>query len=461
MNGNMQNLQGTPYYYDLRLGEQLTDLRQRVNVMRHIVGTLSADSLTQVREFFRLKNIYNSNAIEGNSLSLGETQLVIREGLTISGKPLRDTLEAKNLNHALDFFEEIVKADSQPLTVQDIRNIHALILRGIDDRNAGAYRTVQVKISGSRYTPPEPARIDGEMKDLDQWLPTVSIRNPISDVDPVIAACAAHAWFVTIHPFIDGNGRTARLLMNLVLMRHGYPLTIITKDDRQRYYDSLEESQGTDLTPFIALVLESAQESIEVYEQAAESQVAFDQAVLAVVQQQETQLRNEYELFNGAMGILRASFRQFSDALAAQSPKLSSKMALTDFGILEFEKYQSLRLSQSAKKTWYFRLTIFTDDPQKPAQRYLFFFGFPGTTLSQMTGKKQVTLHVAAEVYPFYYERLTNINSSDYPSVVEIGYLPSEEQFVYLDHKGSPHRERADKIAQLFITQAIDLFRKP
>lgn len=452
----MQDIPGTPYMYNSNLSPDLIDLQQRVNVFRSLVQRLSGESLQHLKDYFRLKNIYNSNAIEGNLLSLGETQIVIQEGLTITGKPLKDSVEAKNLSLALDFFEILANREGQPVTIQDLRNIHAYILRGIDDQNAGAYRSIDVKISGSEHKPPNPPDIPEMMDDLGNWLSEVSEKSysTKNSISPIVLASVAHAWFVYIHPFIDGNGRTARLLMNLLLIRHGYPIAIITKDDRQRYYDALEESdKGGDLTPFLRLVLESVDESIEIYEQAAQTQLDLQQFVHSLIREKENVLRNEYEVFEAAMRLFKGYFRQVVQMYNEQA---IDRVGFRDFGILEFEKYQSLRISQSAKKTWFFRLTFPSNVQNDVFRRYLFFFGYASNQLSEFTGQNQVTLHTATEVDPYFYERLSILPAkNDIPDIVEIGFLPGEEEFLYLDRMGNVHRARAEKIAQEFFQQGL------
>lgn len=460
------DIPGTVYCYDRRLKAELDTLRQRVNVFRTLVGTLSGQALQRLEEFFRLKNIYNSNAVEGNTLSLGETQLVIQKGLTITGKPLKDTVEAKNLSHALDFFRELAR-QGKPITVQDIRNIQACILQGIDDQNAGRYRLVFVEISGSKHKPPDPALVPAQMDELGYWLAQVS--DPAGTffdhhfIDPVALACAAHAWFVNIHPFTDGNGRTARLLMNLLLMRNGYPVTIITKDDRHRYYDALEESdEAGDLTAFMRLVMESVEESLEVYEQAARQQIDMQQFVRSLLaERQDNQLRNDFDVFESAMRLLRGYFDQVVRLLNDEASKQGSarKVGLKDYGGLEFEKYHSLRQFQSAKKTWFFRLSFYDTPPLPDPSRYLFFFGFSSSAMSAAIGPNQVTLHTAAEVYPSYFERLGNLSGTDLPDIIEIGYAPGEERFVILNRAGEIRRVRAEEIAQDFIRQAFSAAR--
>lgn len=209
-------------------------------------GQLSPQALEKIRKYFRIKNIYHSNAIEGNVLDVGETRQVVEMGLTLTGKPLKDQAEARNLGHALDLLEQLATNPDQPITEREVREIHSLVLAGIDDDNAGSYRTVQVKISGSGFDPPGPESVPAEMEAFGEWLKMSSLPGGGSILSGLVLAVAAHAWFVTIHPFVDGNGRVGRLLMNLILMRHGYPIAVIAKEDRLRYYDALEDSQTSE-----------------------------------------------------------------------------------------------------------------------------------------------------------------------------------------------------------------------
>jgi Fic family protein len=153
---------GSSCTYACRIKERSVDFRQRVQVMRD-VGRPQGDSLGRLTKFFRIGNIYHSNAIEGNSLDIGETRLVVEEGLTISGKPLKDSLEAKNLAHTLDLLEQLCVSRSQPVRAVEVRQLNQAVRSGIDDRSAGRYRTTAVEISGSAFRAPSPEKVEPEM----------------------------------------------------------------------------------------------------------------------------------------------------------------------------------------------------------------------------------------------------------------------------------------------------------
>jgi Fic family protein len=296
----MPNIIDTPYEIDDSIVARVEGLSERVARLRQS-GALTADVLGRLRKFFKIKNIYNSNAIEGNILDVGETRLVVEQGLTITGRPLKDQAEAKNLSEAIDFLEELARDTARPITSADIRQIHYLILKGIQDENAGKYRNVPVEIGGSQFKPPGPEAVAPQMEEFATWLASACVDSGTNRCEnAILTASVAHTWFVTIHPFIDGNGRCARLLMNLVLMRSGYPIAIITKADRSRYYDSLEISQSSDLTAVVALVSECLEESLEEYEVAAKEQRENQEWARSIVSkfqnQEKIRATNQYEV---------------------------------------------------------------------------------------------------------------------------------------------------------------------
>ncbi|MEI6520689.1 MAG: Fic family protein [bacterium] len=184
---------------------------------------------------------YDSNRIEGNTLTLRETQMVIDKGLTISGKPMREHLEAINHYDAVVFLRDIA-TNQLALTESIVRQIHSLVLHGIDRDNAGKYRGVPVMISGSKHIPPQPWQVPILMENMFAWY-----EENKADIHPIILAAEIHERIATIHPFIDGNGRTARLIMNMILLSHGYPIVNISGDAENRmvYYNALEECNVT------------------------------------------------------------------------------------------------------------------------------------------------------------------------------------------------------------------------
>ncbi len=212
----------------------------------------SADSL---HEKLVVEWTYNSNAIEGNTLTMSETKVVL-EGITIGGKSMIEHLETINHREAILFLEDLI-VGKEILSEWNIKNIHALILKEIDNENAGKYRMENVVISGANHIPPKHYEVNNLMQKL-----ITEYSNDWTDYHPVVKATLLHGEFVKIHPFIDGNGRTARLLLNFELMKNGYTPIIIKSDNRVKYYDVLDIAHTTmNYEPFIKLIAELTIES--------------------------------------------------------------------------------------------------------------------------------------------------------------------------------------------------------
>lgn len=223
---------------------------------------LSKDEVDRLREEERVDQVYNSNALEGNTITKFETKMILEEGITISEKPMREHLEVVNLAEAVDFVESLVN-ENQPLTENLIKDIHKIVYSKLakDRRNVGSYRRIPVEISGSNFVPPDPFLVPLQMEQLIQWS-----RESRDQLHPVEYAAMLHEKFVTIHPFIDGNGRTARLLMNFALTEAGYPPIVVKANPNSRlaYNRSLEiaQTQG-DLSQFIQFVSKIVEEKLE------------------------------------------------------------------------------------------------------------------------------------------------------------------------------------------------------
>lgn len=212
--------------------------------------------LDHLRKQFEIELTYNSNAIEGNSLTLNETKLVLEHGITIKGKSLREHFEAINHKEAIVFVEDVFKG---PLTEDLIRKLNDIVLSKIDEKK-GEYGDINVRILGAVKSPPQAEKVPKLMKELIEY----ANANP-DRLNPIEFAAMLHYKFVAIHPFVDGNGRVARLLMNLLLMKHGYPITIVLRVDRKKYYDCLKKADLGDEKPFINFIGYCINRSLDIY----------------------------------------------------------------------------------------------------------------------------------------------------------------------------------------------------
>lgn len=240
---------------------QLATKKQRLDSFR----PLPIELVINLDEWFKVELTYTSNAIEGNTLTRAETALVVEKGLTVQGKSLTEHLEATNHVEALEYVKTLVGKKRQAITEQDILDIHRLILNNIEAESADRYRTQHARLTESDVVLPNPVKIPELMQEFMIWL-----RSDNPDHVAKIAA-DAHYKLVSIHPFSDGNGRTSRLLMNLILMQEGYPPAIIRKEDRLEYINSLEKAQkGGSLDDFYSLIYEAVDRSLEIYLEALE-----------------------------------------------------------------------------------------------------------------------------------------------------------------------------------------------
>lgn len=240
---------------------QLTEKKKKLDGYR----PLPPELVKNLEDWFRVELTYTSNAIEGNTLTRQETAMVVEKGLTVEGKSLEEHSEAINHAEALEVIKQLAGKKRSEITERDILEIHKLILKKIDDPNAGRYRTVSVRIAGATVVMPNPAKVPELMKEFASWLDK---KNPDH---PVKIAADAHFKLVSIHPFVDGNGRAARLLMNLILMQAGYPPAIIRKEDRRAYINAIEKGQAKKrLEDYYRLIYKAADRSLNIYLEALE-----------------------------------------------------------------------------------------------------------------------------------------------------------------------------------------------
>ena len=244
-----------PYYFDglekqlERIHEKKCELDKKRPIPSYVLKSIK-DSLS-------IEWTYNSNSIEGNTLTLQETKMVIEDGFTIKGKSLREHFEVVNHQEAIEFVESLA-SNEYVLNKLDILSIHHLVLQKIEKDFAGKYRTSGVRISGANFVPPNALKVDEFVGELIDFVND-------SEVDILIRSAIFHHRFVWIHPFFDGNGRTARLLLNLILMKSGFPPAIILKNDRKKYYDALNQANNQDYSKLVLLILQAVERTLDIY----------------------------------------------------------------------------------------------------------------------------------------------------------------------------------------------------
>lgn len=249
--------------------KKLTEKKEQLDKLRPLPKELEQS----LDDWLKVEFTYSSNAIEGNTLTRIETVEVLERGITavIKGKPLKDQLEALNHAKALEFIktESYILKSHQYITEEKIKAIHKLILAGINNEWAGRYRETEVFIRGFNVDLPEPQKVPYMMTEFEQWIQGIQEHG-------VKVAADAHYKFVSIHPFVDGNGRTGRLLMNLILLIHGYPMAIIRNEERIEYLEALNTAQTKgNIEPFYMIVETAVRRSLDAYINAAQGKPVF------------------------------------------------------------------------------------------------------------------------------------------------------------------------------------------
>ena len=245
-----------------KLSTTLQNILDEIDSLKIKLDSFRAFDSYRIAQALELEYTFESNRIEGNTMTLRETDLVINEGLTISGKSMREHLEVINHQEAIAYIKDLMQKNT-PINEREVLSIHNLILRGIHPEDAGRYRKVQVMIQGSSHMPPQPFLVTKEMKDFFIWFETNK-----NSLHPILLAAEMHERLVTIHPFIDGNGRTSRLVMNLILLQHGYIIANIKGDyeSRMQYYQALETAQTkNNKEDFLLFIAQMEKESLERY----------------------------------------------------------------------------------------------------------------------------------------------------------------------------------------------------
>ena len=216
-------------------------------------------ALQRIRKDLTIEWTYNSNSIEGNTLSLRETQMILEEGVIIKGKSLIEHFEAKNHEKAIEYLYKIVDADYVLRSI-DILSLHGLVLQNIEEDFAGKIRNGGVRIMGANFVPPSANKVSGLLDELVDFIN----ENPLK-LNDIELATVFHHKLVWIHPFFDGNGRTVRLAMNLLLMRCGFPPAIILKNDRKKYYEALNQANNGDYHKLILLMAQALERTLNIF----------------------------------------------------------------------------------------------------------------------------------------------------------------------------------------------------
>lgn len=280
-----------------RIYKRIMEKKKALNALR----PLDKLSLEKLKEDFLVEYVYNSTSIEGNTLTLNETRLVLEEGMTIGGKTLREHLDVTNQKEALAWIASFVK-EKKEIREADILALHRITLKGISDYWAGRYKTSQNRVLGSKLKPTPPYKVSSEMGNL-----VHELNKNTNNYNPIEQAVFAHHELVRIHPFVDGNGRVARLLCNLILMKHGYPPIMIRTAERKKYFDALEKAHFGNLKTFAGFIALRVEESLIRYLSAFAKTTVKNELLPLDILAKDTPYSQEYLSLLARKGVLPAT----------------------------------------------------------------------------------------------------------------------------------------------------------
>jgi Fic family protein len=291
--------------------EQIAQKKAQLEQLRPIPPAV----VQSIRDSLSIEWTYNSNSIEGNTMTLRETQMIIEEGFTVKGKSLREHFEVVNHKDAIEYIEQLAKNDCV-LTIDHLLKTHYLVLQRIEHDYAGRFRTSGVRIVSANFVSPNALKVDTFIRELIDWVNHSTLHS-------IIKATIFHHRFVWIHPFFDGNGRTVRLLFNLLLMKEGYPPAIILRNDRKKYYDALNAANNEDYSKLLLLVLQAVERGLDIYLSSLTNTYDEYKSISSLVKEDGVPYGEEYISLLARKGKI--------DAFKEGKNWLTSQQAITDY----------------------------------------------------------------------------------------------------------------------------------
>lgn len=439
-------LDGSPYLLDSAAEnsvlEALKALEERVSLLRHH-GTLTDETLRQYYGERRFEQVAESNAIEGSTLSSGETELAVLKGITLTGHDPAYVRDARALDTALQRLAELARETSDPTDLEKLLELHGLILQ--DRPGAGIFRNEEVRIGGSPHRPPRDwNEVMNAMEHWEKWSQTRST------TPAPIRAAVLHAWLAHIHPFTDGNGRTARAITNLELVRAGYPPIIIKKKERDRYIEALRESdEGGDIRSFLELTFERCEAALTGLELAAKKQEGYSPAQERIRQRQERQL----SIWVTSVELLAKTIEHYlEEELAPVGGSASVRLFESP---IDIDEYVTLCEGKSVSRSWAFICNV--QVPGLPRFEILAFVGHRSAHLYQDLSQEGGPSIFWSERNPEGYPKWRAAgDKSPYATELTISGSSGDEWFAQ-HPSGEITRHRTTDLAEKVATELIEI----
>lgn len=431
---NIVEIEGTPFWYDAAIQDEIDQLENRVNELstdqpteratREIVADMK-------REFVR------------------QTSTIASDQTCVSTSAQTEAKNLENVTQALNLVEALAESPDEPIRLWDINQIHRRLFEGQPEDIPSGYRKGDAPIAGARYRTIDPSLIDWNMRELIGWLGPVSVSQRLN---AIATASAAHIEFTQIHPFEDGNGRTARLLMVLILRRAGYPIAIVTRDHRERYYAALDAAdEDGNISQFVSLLTALLSDGLSRFESAAEEQRQQEQAALDIAERMARKdipiLQDEYTIWTDAFISLRSKFHSMVKDIDRNL--IGGTVRMQSFDMADFEKFADLYMHKPRRKqgTWFFRIDIRT---RNTTARYSFTFRWSDSAVSDHS---PISLRLGREEAPNRFMWLDEIPRTNVPRLFEIAFSGATGKFVYMNDKQRVEESTEDDIVKRFFDE--------
>lgn len=404
--------------YKIPLFDTNPDLNENLNNIEKIIDDLNdrrdkgLDELLdkKLKKQLLISQVYHSNAIEGNKLSLRETELIL-EGMIINERPLKDEIEAQSLANATDYLYKLIDG-REPLTKRTLLELHGLIMQNVPGTPGGAFRKEDVKIKNSNHVPPSCFTVEDHIDNMFQWMNRYSHK-----YIPIAMGSILHHWLTWVHPFSDGNGRVSRMFLNFFLLQKGYPEVVIKISDRDNYYNSLIKADNGNITDLVELISDKIRQTVTLYEEfinESERQSAWREKYKELSESKYAKAKETYsfqhEVWKNQISVFKALLHENIREISEFLPHLH--FSIKDYEVLSFSQYLDILEDRKVSNTWYVNISIF-DKNKKEAVGFIFYFErFKFTTpisimgsnaIEKKTGRKavkeskpQIKLYVSA-----------------------------------------------------------------
>lgn len=372
------------------------DLRESLDNIEKVISDLNVrrdagldpELQEKLKKQLLISQVYNSNAIEGNKLSLRETELILN-GLVINDRPLKDEVEARSLANATEYLYSLIDG-REPLTKRTLLEIHGLILEGIPNINGGQFRREDVQIKNSDHKPPSFLTVESHVDLLFQWM-----NRNAHKYQPLVMASILHHWLTWIHPFSDGNGRTARLFLDFYLLQKGYPEVIVKISDRDDYYDSLILADSGNITKLVELFSEKIRQTVNIYEEfinESDRQKAWKEKYKEISEANYQKAKEtysfEYEVWKNQVSVFKALLKECISEIREYLPQL--EFSIKEYDILSFSQFLDILEDRKVTNTWYVNLNIYEPESKNGISFIFYFERFKFSKPVEILGQKNI-----------------------------------------------------------------------